>query len=96
MYHKRDEDILKEYLDTLIILKRSLGSWFESYLISTDKQGNIQHREYYPLFNPRVHNIVEGQTAFVLRPKLHRTYKDFILSLAEKKKLNTADKMILC
>jgi hypothetical protein len=84
LYHKRDDNILKEYSDSKTQLKKELGSWFESYLISTDKEDMEEHKEYYPLSNPRVHNIVEGATLLFAKPKLYKIYKSFIVSLAEK------------
>jgi len=95
-YHKNDETLIKEYLAYRMNNLSQLGNWFESYLISIKpKYMGKRHLEYHPLINARAHNIVEGQSTFVTHPQLRKTYKEYIIALAEKKVLNAKDKLTL-
>ena len=96
LLHKTDEVTLKEYFDSLDNIKKQLGYWFESELISVQPEDvGFQHLEYYPLINSRAHNIFAGQSSFTIHPQLYKSYKEFILQLAEKRSLSVVDKMKL-
>ncbi len=96
LHHKTDEMLVKEYLNSRDDVKRQCGTWFRSELLRVKgSDTGYRHLEYYPLINSRAHNISEGQSTLAVQPQLYNTYKQFIVSIAEKPALKVQDKMRL-
>lgn len=101
MYHKKSEELMAEYLDSLNHAKVRLGFYFDSTLMKARPvDSGIQHLDYYPLVNPRAHkNLVSGsannQQPLILNNDLYITYKKLILYLIEKPEWDFADRMNL-
>eukprot|EP00831_Metopus_contortus_P013771 TRINITY_DN15617_c0_g1_i3.p2 TRINITY_DN15617_c0_g1~~TRINITY_DN15617_c0_g1_i3.p2 ORF type:complete len:150 (+),score=25.01 TRINITY_DN15617_c0_g1_i3:135-584(+) len=60
------------------------------------RDSNIRHQDFYPLINPRAHNISKGTgQKLILNREFYRAYGDFIKLLMQKPNWDLPDKMTL-
>ena len=102
LFHKKDEAVIAEFLNSQDYLKKVIGYYFDSKLITVRPiDSDMRHLDYYPLINPRAHkpSTLSGAAStaqpMILNGNLYATYKRFILYLIEKKSWDVADKMNL-
>ena len=92
-FHHKDEQAIKEYLNTVNSLKQDLGYDFESSLFSYNEIDDAKihpHLEYNPLYNARKHpfgNKNEKTGTNIANKEFNETYTKFIINLLSLKKL---------
>ena len=86
----------RELLATTPTIKRKLGSFFESELLSISRQDlGKRFLDFYPLINARVHKVGADDKCNILNREFRSAYVDFIFSLLEKPGLSDIDRLQL-
>ena len=86
----------RELLATTPTLKRKLGSFFESELLSISRHElGKRFLDFYPLINARVHKVGADDKCNILNREFRSAYVDFIFSLLEKPGLADIDRLQL-
>ena len=99
-YHK-DEQAIKEYLNTINSLRQDLGFDFESKLYSYSDINDAKthpHLEYNPLYNARKHpfgNKNEKSQTNIANKQLNETYTKFIIDLLSMRELRIKERLQL-
>ena len=100
-FHHKDEQAIKEFLNTIESLKKDLGYDFESSLYSYSDIDDAKihpHLEYNPLFNARKHpfgNKNEKTGTNIANKEFNETYTKFIVDLLSLKELRIKEKLQL-
>lgn len=83
LYHS-DFDSLREYLELDPSIKRAVGPKFSSSLVKVGESFNadiMNHFDYYPIFNARVHKLGREAIGTILNNEFKETYQKFIVYL---------------
>jgi len=93
VYHN-DPGAIREYLPHTALAEQC-GPWLESELlvINPVARHTYQHKEYWPLVNPRVHQL--GRRRVILNQAFHQQYHDFLNFLAHKPALDDNDRLVV-
>ncbi len=93
LYHKSDENAIKEYLNSSRQLKTQVGYYLDSKIVTVRPiDSGMRHLDYYPVINARVHAAARGNgQPAVLNGNLYTTYKSFIMYLLEKPQWDSTD-----
>ncbi|OMJ71756.1 hypothetical protein SteCoe_29951 [Stentor coeruleus] len=88
-----DKEIVSDILSSKEVIKNNIGHYFDSHIIKTTDEGH-SHIEFDPLVNARAYKL--GNQQRITNTRLRQVYKDFLLYLAEKNKLDDSDLICLC
>ena len=97
-YHK-DEQTVRELLETNYTIKNYLGPKFKSSLINLDDTNNYDlfpHMDYHPLINARAHKLGKENNLGIMNKEFKETYEKFIIYLLRLKEIDTKDYLRLC
>jgi len=89
-----EELCIKEYIENRKDFKGLVGNCFSSKLLIVDDSNNhdvLNHLDYHPLLNARVHKIGQANKLSILNREFRITYQGFIVSLISKKEISSKD-----
>ncbi len=97
LYHKKDDQLISEYLNSHGYFKNRIGHYFDSRLVRVrPKDCSLIHHDYHPMINPRAHSAPKcADQRFILNDQLRETYREFMEYLVEKPVLELRDRMEL-
>lgn len=88
----QSEPEMRELLSSDSNILSVIGPYFRSSLLSTEKAA-FQYREYFPLTNPRWHQL-QGHSR-IANNEFRLTYESFLKYLAYKGRLDSEDRLVL-
>ena len=96
LFHKSDDKLISEYLNSLRDDKEDFGYFFKSSLINVVSNKNLCHCDFYPLINPRAHKVsTSTDKCTILNEEFAEVYGKFLKYLIQKPQLDLYDKMNL-
>lgn len=95
-YHKGNDKLMAEYLNSIENEMGDFGFYFTSSLIKVRPKNSLRHCDFYPLINPRAHKTsTSTDKCTILNVELSQVYKNFLEYLIQKPQWELSDKMNL-
>lgn len=88
-----DKDAVTDILSYKEVIKKTVGNYFDLSLLKTSDD-NFFHIEFEPLVNARAYKL--GNQQKINNTRLREVYKEFLICLIEKDRLENLDLICLC